>query len=105
MSPAVLVLLSAAVPLAGGQPSQPQVSVDLTDVASALAARLRLDESQVPLSMLVPREVAAEACGVPASRLPSDGCKARAASTQFEALLVNRMRADEVPAEAPPIRP
>jgi hypothetical protein len=85
-----------------------QVSVDLTDVASDLAQRLHLDESRMPMSILVPREVAAEACGVAVQSLVThpagqgQGCMARGTSATLDRILLARLRSDESPPTGSP---
>lgn len=99
-------LALAAVLAAGGvQSQQAMVSVDLSDVAGQLARHNGLDESLVPLSMLVPTEVAAKVCGAPpgGQAFAAGGCKAASNSTELEALVKERMQADEQPPAALPL--
>ena len=100
--PCALLALAAAgacaqVPRPGGPA---QISVDLTDVAPALAERLKLDGSRIPLSMLVPADVAAEACSVPLPSLSPKGCRAVAGSARLDQLLLTRLLIDEPPPES-----
>jgi len=99
--------LAIAASLAAGavQSRQAMVSVDLSEVASQLAQRNSLDESLMPLSILVPREVAAKVCGSIRPRtLTAAGCTASSSSTELGELVKGRMKADEFPPTTPPTR-
>ncbi|WBY02696.1 hypothetical protein PE066_03915 [Ramlibacter tataouinensis] len=101
-------LATAAALLACAVQSQPaMVSVDLSEVASQLAQRNSLDESLMPLSILVPPEVAARVCGMAAGAraLMAAGCTAASSSTELDRLVKARMDADELPPTPPPRRP
>jgi hypothetical protein len=81
------------------------VSVDLSAIAPSMAKRMNLDESRMPLSLLVPAKVASEACGLAIPSLPPEGCMAGADSRELDRLLAARMHADAPPPEAPPHLP
>lgn len=101
-------LAAAACLAAGAAPPRPaMVSVDLSKVASELAEHHRLDESLMPLSILVPREVAAKVCGLPAGRpaLTAVSCTASTSSKELGELVKGRMKADEPPPTASPPQP
>lgn len=101
--------LAIAAVLATGnvQSQQAMVSVDLSEVASLLARHNGLDESLVPLSMLLPREVAARVCraSTDAQAFAAGNCKAASNSAELGALVKERMQADEQPPAALPLRP
>jgi len=95
-----LLLMATAAAPAHAQ-SSGLVSVDLREVAPAIAQRSGLDESMMPLSIQVPPEVAATACGVaPASMAQQatrggEGCTARTSTPELERVVTQRMKADE----------
>ena len=77
------------------------VSVELTEVHTTMAERLKVDEAKIPMSIQVPPQVAAEVCGV-APGAPSaqvaragDGCMARRSSPDLDKLITSRMQADD----------
>ena len=77
------------------------VSVELTEVSTTMAERLKVDEARIPMSIQVPPQVAAEVCGV-SPGAPSahraregDGCMARRSSPDLDKLITSRMRADD----------
>lgn len=78
-----------------------EVSVDLVAIAPSMAKRMNIDESRMPLSLLVPASVASKACGLAMSSLPAAGCRAGVDSPELDRLLAARMRADAPPPEAP----
>ncbi|HYF21245.1 MAG TPA: hypothetical protein VEA40_25505 [Ramlibacter sp.] len=71
----------------------PTVSVDLTKVSGAVAQRIQMDESNMPMSLQVPPEVAAEVCGPQAAR--SAACVARESSPALDRMIATRMREDD----------
>jgi hypothetical protein len=77
------------------------VSVELTEVHTTMAERLKVDEAKIPMSIQVPPQVAAEVCGVapgapsPTVARPGDGCMARRSSPDLDKLITSRMRADD----------
>ncbi|MBK0393973.1 hypothetical protein [Ramlibacter algicola] len=87
-------------------PAHDAVSVDLSRLAPAMAQRMNLDESRMPLSLLVPAAVAAEACAVPVARIAPAGCQASVHSGALDRVLAARMEADapspDEPARARP---
>lgn len=78
-----------------------EVSVDLLAIAPSMAKRMNLDESRMPLSLLVPARVASQACELAVSSLPPAGCKAGVDTPELDRLLAARMHADAPPPEAP----
>lgn len=77
------------------------VSVELTEVSTSMAERLRVDEAKIPMSIQVPPQVAAEVCGVaPGAPSPhvaraGDGCIARRSTPALDKLITSRMQADD----------
>ena len=77
------------------------VSVELTEVHTTMAERLKVDEAKIPMSIQVPPQVAAEVCGVaPGAASPQvaragDGCMARRSSPDLDKLITSRMKADD----------
>ena len=77
------------------------VSVELTDVHTTMAERLKVDEAKIPMSIQVPPQVAADVCGVapgapsPQVARPGDGCMARRSSPDLDKLITSRMQADD----------
>ena len=77
------------------------VSVELTEVHTTMAERLKVDEAKIPMSIQVPPQVAAEVCGVsPGAPSPQvaragDGCMARRSSPDLDKLITSRMQADD----------
>lgn len=82
------------------------VSIELTQVSASMAERLRVDEARIPMSIMVPPELAAEVCGItPGAPSPQvarrgDGCMARRSSPDLDRLITTRMAADEPPPTA-----
>lgn len=82
-------------------PTSGLVSVELTEVSSPLAERLKVDEAKIPMSIQVPPQVAAEVCGIsPGAPSPhvaraGDGCMARRSSPALDKLISSRMQADD----------
>ncbi|WP_156385564.1 hypothetical protein [Ramlibacter sp. Leaf400] len=99
------VLAAAAAALISSTPVFAQtsglVSIELTEVSSNMAERLKVDEAKIPMSIMVPPEVAAEACGVsPGAPSPQvarrgDGCMARKSTPFLDKLITSRMEADD----------
>jgi hypothetical protein len=77
------------------------VSVELTEVHTTMAERLKVDEAKIPMSIQVPPQVAADVCGVspgaPSAQVAraGDGCMARRSSPDLDKLITSRMRADD----------
>jgi hypothetical protein len=98
-------VLSSTAALIAAMPVHAQtsglVSVELTEVHTTMAERLRVDEAKIPMSIQVPPQVAAEVCGVaPGAPSPQvaragDGCMARRSSPDLDKLITSRMRADD----------
>ena len=95
------VFAGAAFAAAQGPPARDAVSVDLSHLAAAMAQRMNLDESRMPLSLLVPAKVASEACAVPLHRITPAGCEATVPTGALDRLLAARMQAD-APLPEPP---
>ena len=89
----------AALPCAVAQSGE--VSVELTRVSEAMAQRLGYDEARLPMSVLVPPAVAAEACGIPAEMFTpprtgaNEGCVAAKPTSGLERVVRSRVRSDE----------
>ena len=77
------------------------VSVELTEVHTTMAERLKVDEAKIPMSIQVPPQVAAEVCGIsPGAPSPhvaraGDGCMARRSTPALDKLITSRMQADD----------
>ena len=77
------------------------VSVELTEVHTTMAERLKVDEAKIPMSIQVPPQVAADVCGIapgapsPQVARPGDGCMARRSSPDLDKLITSRMKADD----------
>jgi hypothetical protein len=77
------------------------VSVELTEVHTTMAERLKVDEAKIPMSIQVPPQVAADVCGVaPGAPSPQvaragDGCMARRSTPDLDKLITSRMKADD----------
>jgi len=107
MNRAMLAATVSAAALAFAMQAQAQaqtsglVSVELTEVHTTMAERLKVDEAKIPMSIQVPPQVAAEVCGVapgapsPTVARPGDGCMARRSSPDLDKLITSRMRADD----------
>lgn len=103
---AASVFAGAAFAAAQAPPAGDAVSVDISGLAAAMAQRMNLDESRMPLSLLVPAKVASEACAVPVHRITPAGCEATVHSGALDRLLAARMEANTPPPEPPgPARP
>src|SRR4051812_9546679 len=93
-------LLGAAAALAQQPPAPavpPTVSVDLTKVSKTIADRLGVDESNMPLSMQLTPQQAAEVCeagrGTPPAAAGS--CTASTSSASLDRMIMARMKTDE----------
>lgn len=105
MNRAMLAATVSAAALAVAMQAQAQtsglVSVELTEVHTTMAERLKVDEAKIPMSIQVPPQVAAEVCGVaPGAPSPTvaragDGCMARRSSPDLDKLITSRMQADD----------
>ena len=105
MNRAMLAATVSAAALAFAMQAQAQtsglVSVELTEVHTTMAERLKVDEAKIPMSIQVPPQVAAEVCGVaPGAPSPTvaragDGCMARRSSPDLDKLITSRMQADD----------
>lgn len=95
--------MAACLATSAAQSQQALVSVDLSDVSGQLAQRNGLDESLMPLSMLVPADVASRVCGMPVGSLAltAAGCRASSSSVELDELVKERMKADEPPPALP----
>ncbi len=108
LASAALAVTAAHAQQPAGKPAAQQpvlVSVDLTRVSAQIANRHGLDESLMPLSILVPAEVAARSCGgegsVSTRQMSAPGCVVSTPSPELEAVVVQRMKADAPPPEKP----
>jgi len=84
------------------------VSVELTDVSGVVAQRIGVDESVMPMSILVAPDVAASVCevrpaGPGSAQRNSASCKATRSSPELDRIIGARMKMDEPPPE--PTRP
>lgn len=99
---AALLSLAASVGAMDAQAqAQRMVSVDLVRVSADIAQRKGLDESLMPLSILVPAQMASQVCGISpqalAARGQGAGCEAEVTSAELDDLVSSRMRADAAP--------
>ena len=101
---AAAVFAGAAFAAAQAGPARDAVSVDISGLAAAMAQRMNLDESKMPLSLMVSAEVASEACAVPIHRITPAGCEATVPTGALDRLLAARMEAN-APLPEPPSRP
>ncbi len=96
---ALLTMITAA--LSAHAQTSGLISVELTEVHTTMAERLKVDEAKIPMSIQVPPQVAAEVCGVsPGAASPQvaragDGCMARRSSPDLDKLITSRMQADD----------
>ena len=98
---AATVVAGAMFAAAQAPPAPDAVSVDISGLAAAMAQRMNLDESKIPLSLMVPAKVASEACAVPVHRITPAGCEATVHSGALDRLLAARMEAN-APLPEPP---
>lgn len=72
------------------------VNVDVQNVANNIAQNLRIDVSQIPLTVQVPIGVAANVCGVAANVLAQQAagasCTATSTSTALERQILQQIR-------------
>lgn len=71
----------------------PTISVDLTQVSADIAQRLGVDEANMPMSMQLPPDQAAQVCG----SAERNSCTATRSSSALDQLVGSRMKADETP--------
>jgi hypothetical protein len=92
----VLVLLGPGASALAQAPAQ--VSVELTHVYEEVAARIGVDAARMPMSVLVPADVAAAACAgppqAPQGTSGSGSCTASRAVPQLDAILRDRIHHD-----------
>jgi hypothetical protein len=96
--PAIVLAVAAQHALAQ---SSGGVSLDISEVSEGIAKRMGVDESRMPMSILVPVDVAAAACGVPRETLSPQGargggnCTAKQPVPQIDAILHERILQNE----------
>lgn len=69
------------------------ISVDLTQVSGDIARRIGVDEANMPMSMQLPPDQAAQVCG----SAHRNSCTATRSSSTLDQLVGARMKADEAP--------
>lgn len=91
-----LLLATAADAQQAQQPEptrSPTISVDLTQVSADIARRIGVDEANMPMSLQLPPDQAAQVCAI-ADR---NSCTATRSSSALDQLVGTRMKADETP--------
>lgn len=97
----VLVAASSLLAMAAGaqqaqqaEPTRsPTISVDLTQVSADIATRIGVDEANMPMSLQLPPDQAAQVCASAAR----NSCTATRSSSALDQLVATRMKADELP--------
>lgn len=87
-----LLLAGAAVAQQSQQP-EPTISVDLTQVSADIARRIGVDEANMPMSLQLPPDQAAQVC----ASADRNSCTATRSSSALDQLVGSRMKADETP--------
>lgn len=93
---ASLLLAGAAVAQQSQQPEptrSPTISVDLTQVSADIARRIGVDEANMPMSLQLLPDQAAQVC----ASADRNSCTATRSSSALDQLVGTRMKADETP--------
>lgn len=91
-----LLPAGAAVAQQAQQPEpagSPTISVDLTRVSADIARRIGVDEANMPMSLQLPPDQAAQVC----ASADRNSCTATRSSSALDQLVGTRMKADETP--------